>query len=157
MTQVIEKYIVKFNEDFSEKIVENWKWLIGDKLKPILISCIGDLFLIDTEGKIYWLNTGEGEIEIVANDRKEFNEKLRDEVTLNDLFMCDLADQIFESGVSLAENQLLSYKKLPLIGGEYKIENFYKLSIDEHFSIAGEIHRQLSKLPDGTEVKVKFI
>lgn len=72
-------------------------------------------------------------------------------------FIYELVDRIFESEILLAQNQLLSYKKLPIIGGEYIVENFYQLSIEEHFSTTGEIHRQLSNLQDGTEVKVKFI
>jgi len=48
-------------------------------------------------------------------------------------------------------------KRLPIIGGEYIVGNFYKLSIEEHFSITGEIHRQLRNLPNGAEVRVKFI
>ena len=152
----ISKYIVNFDGFSVEKIVEEWKWLIGNNLTPILISCIGDLFLIDTDEKIYWLNTGEGKIEFIAKNRNEFNDKLTDKTLVNELFMCDLVEQIFDSGILLAENQLLSFKKLPVIGGKYKVENFYKLTIEEHFSITGEIHRQLSSLPDGTEVKLKF-
>ena len=152
----ISKYIVNFDGCSVEKIVEEWKWLIGDNLTIILISCIGDLFLIDTDEKIYWLNTGEGKVEFIAKNRTEFNDKLNEKTLVNELFMCDLVERIFESGILLAQNQLLSYKKLPIIGGEYIVENFYKLTIEEHFSITGEIHRQLSNLPNGTKVKVKF-
>lgn len=152
----ISKYIVNFDSCNVEKILVEWKWLIGDSLTPILISCIGDLFLIDTNEKIYWLNTGEGKIEFIAKNRTEFIDKLTNKTLVNEFFMCELVERIFESGILLAQNQLLSYKKLPIIGGEYIVENFYKLTIEEHFSITGEIHRQLSNLQDGTEVKVKF-
>ena len=70
----ISKYIVNYNGCSVEKIVEESKWLIGDNLAPILISCIGYLFLIDTAEKIYWLNTGEGKVEFIAKNWTEFND-----------------------------------------------------------------------------------
>ena len=50
--------IVELDEDSITKIVENWTWLVGTDKIPILISAIGDMFLLDHEKKVYWLDVG---------------------------------------------------------------------------------------------------
>ena len=54
---------IDFNHLDLNKLIESWIWLIGTDKKPILISSIGDLFLIDKNGSCYWLNVGEGILE----------------------------------------------------------------------------------------------
>ena len=57
----LDDLTVKFNNDTSGKLTENWTWLIGTDKKVLLVSTIGDMFLTDSNKRIYWLDVGGGE------------------------------------------------------------------------------------------------
>jgi len=134
---------IKFQTEISDRLTEDWTWLIGTNKKVILVSAIGDMFLTNDNGNIFWLDVGQGKIEMVAADKTEFERKLTDIEQVNEWFMKD--------------GQIYSYKKLPVIGGDYSLDNFGPLDIEVHFRFAAEIHRQIKDLPDGTKVNIKFV
>jgi hypothetical protein len=111
-----------------------------------------------TNDKVYWLDIGGGKLTQVANDIQEFEEKLKDMNQVNEWFMIDLTTELKLSGKELKEGQVYSYKKLPILGGEYSIDNFEPMDIEVHFCFAGQIHEQIKDLPDGTRIdQIKFI
>jgi hypothetical protein len=65
MKMNLDDLTVKFNNDLVHKLTEDWTWLIGTNKTPIIVSAIGDMFLKDINGKIYWLDVGQGKCEIV--------------------------------------------------------------------------------------------
>ena len=149
---------VNFDEHSSHGLVEDWTWLIGEDKTPIMASSIGDLFLSDTDGKVHWLDIGAGVITLVADGVEDFKEKLKDEALVNELFMVDVIAELKATGINLKKGQIYSYKKLPVLGGDYSAENFEAIDMEVHFSFAGQIHRQVKDLPDGTKIgEVKFI
>jgi len=103
--------IVKFEHLDPKRLTEDWTWLIGDNMKPIIISSIGDMFLSDMKGEIYWLNVGEGKFELVAKDNIEFSEKLKSEEISNEWFMFDLVNEIKNSGLELSKGKLFVIKE----------------------------------------------
>jgi hypothetical protein len=148
---------INFQHIPPEKLVEDWTWLIGDDMTPIMISSIGDMFVKNNHNNVFWLHIGSGEFEKVANTVEEFDHKLQDDEQVNEWFMIHLVDEIKNSGKELIQGKLYSYSKLPIIGGSYSADNFYLLGIAEHFSVMGDIHKQLKDLPDGTEVIIKVV
>jgi hypothetical protein len=149
---------IKFQTEISDRLTEDWTWLIGTDKKVILVSTIGDMFLANDNGNIYWLDVGQGKIELVAADKIEFEKKLTDIEQVNEWFMIDLTTQLRLSDKKLKDGQLFSYKKLPIIGGDYSVDNFEPTDMEVHFSFAGQIHNQIKDLPDGTKIEeVKFI
>jgi len=146
---------VNFNNIPGNKLTEDWTWLIGTDKTPILVSVIGDMFLQDDHNKIYWLDVGRGILELVSEGIKDFEEKLKDIEQVNEWLMIDLTTELL-SDKKLMEGQLYSYKKLPIIGGDYSVDNFEPMDIEVHFSFAGQIHKQIKDLPDGTNVGFKI-
>jgi hypothetical protein len=149
---------IKFQTEISDRLTEDWAWLIGTNKKAILVSAIGDMFLTNDNGNIFWLDVGQGKMEMVAADKNEFEKRLTDIEQVNKWFMIDLTTQLRLSDKKLKEGQLFSYKKLPIIGGDYSIDNFEPTDMEVHFSFAGQIHNQIKDLPNGTKIKdIKFI
>lgn len=156
MKLTIDDLTIKFNQGISDNLTADWTWLIGPDKKPILVSAIGDMFLKDDNGSIYWLDVGQGKFELVATDINDFKIKLTEIEQVNEWFMIDLTTELKLSN-KLKDGQLFSYKKLPVIGGDYSVDNFEPTDIEVHFSIAGQIHEQIKDLPDGTKINnVKF-
>jgi hypothetical protein len=72
--------------------------------------------------------------------------------------MIDLTTALRLFGKELNDGQLYSYKKLPIIGGDYTVDNFEPTDIEVHFCFAGQIFRQIKDLLDGTIIdKIKFV
>ena len=156
MEITIDDLTVKFNQETSDNLTADWTWLIGTDKKPILVSAIGDMFLKADNENIYWLDVGQGKLKLVANDTHDFRNKLTDIEQVNEWFMIDLTIELL-SDKKLKDGQLFSFKKLPVIGGDYSVDNFEPADIEVHFCIAGQIHEQTKDLPDGTKIKeVKF-
>jgi len=59
---------IDFSHIDSKRLLDDWEWLIGTEMTPILISSIGDMLLEDVSGSIYWLNIGDGNLENVATN-----------------------------------------------------------------------------------------
>ena len=147
---------IEFSHIPPENLTKCWTWLIGEDMKPIMLSSIGDMFLIDSEGKIYWLDVGGGELKPAAQNFEELEQKMKDDTIANEWFMFNLVIELKESGLELTEGKLYSYKKLPIIGGEYHPANFELTDIEVHFALTGQIHEKIKDLPDGTEVRFKI-
>ncbi|MBI3220032.1 MAG: DUF1851 domain-containing protein [Bacteroidetes bacterium] len=153
----LDDLTVKFNEVVADKLTVSWTWLIGTNKKPILVSAIGDMFLQANSKEIYWLDVGGGEMRLIANGIQDFEEKLKNIEQVNEWFMIDLAMNLRLSDKKLKDGQLYSYKKLPIIGGDYTADNFVPLDIVEHFCCTGDLHKQIKDLPDGTMVEIKIV
>jgi hypothetical protein len=154
----LDDLTVNFNSDSSERLTDDWTWLIGKDKKVLLVSAIGDLFLTDSGKKVYWLDVGGGELKLIADRLQDFEEKLKNIEQVNEWFMIDLTTDLRLSDKKLKDGQIYSYKKLPILGGDYTVDNFEPTDIEVHFSFAGQIHRQIKDLPEGTRIdKIKFV
>jgi len=154
----VDDLTVKFSNVLAYKLTENWTWLIGTDKIPGIVSAIGNMFLKDTNEKIFWLDVGQGKFEIVCDRLQDFEEKLKNIEQVNERYMIDLTTALRLFGKELNDGQLYSYKKLPIIGGDYTVDNFEPTDIEVHFCFAGQIFRQIKDLLDGTIIdKIKFV
>src|ERR1700744_2135374 len=107
-----------------EDICSDWQWCLQDQQTVILVSAIGDMFLLGKNGSINWLETGTGQLKKIANDIKEFELLLNDEENVDNWFLPGLVEDLITNGKVLNENQVYSFKTMPGIGGDYSIDNF---------------------------------
>ncbi|GAA4437308.1 hypothetical protein GCM10023091_16320 [Ravibacter arvi] len=152
----LSRATIPFDSDSSEQLMMEWTWLIGEDKRLVLVSVIGDVFVTDKHEKIFWLDTGVGKLEQVAESRHDFFEKLEDHDQVGDWLMMDLVDELLASGKLLGVGQVYSYIMSPIIGGEYAVHNFIPLDLEAHLDFTGQFHRQISTLPNGTRVRIKF-
>jgi hypothetical protein len=149
---------VNFDEPSSDRLIHDWTWLTGHDKTPIMVSSIGDLFLKDVNGRVHWLNVGEGKLSEVASGIEEFKEKLKDQEFVSDWFLVDLIDALKTEGHLLKPGQVYSYKKVVVLGGDYSTDNFEPTNIEVHFSFWRQVHQQVKDLPPGTNIaSVEFI
>ena len=133
-------------------ICSEWQWLLGNQTAVILVSSIGDMFLLGNDDSIYWLETGTAELTCVAQNIEEFEALLKKEEIVDNWFLPELISQLIEKGVTLKENQVYSFKVPPILGGEYTLDNFEATDMSVHFSISGQINKQVWDARDGTPV-----
>jgi hypothetical protein len=139
-----------------EDILSCWQWLVADMKAVAVMSRLGDLFLVGKDDSIYWLQTDNGGLTKVADDLQQFEQYLNDEDKVDNWFLPLLVEKLIKAGKTLKENEVYSYKKSPVIGGEYSEDNIEATDMSVHFTFTGEICQQIKDLPDGTKVNIKF-
>jgi hypothetical protein len=141
----------------QDDILSCWRWLAPTVKSVIMVSCLGDLFLIGEDNAVYWLQTDCGKLTREAETLDEFLAFLNDEENVDNWFLPELINELVEAGKILKENEVYSYKVLPVLGGEYNVGNIEPTDISVHFALSGQICEQIKDLPDGTKVRVKGI
>jgi hypothetical protein len=138
-----------------EDILSCWMWKVTDMKAVAVMSVLGDLFLVGKDDAVYWLQTDNGDLTKVAEDLAQFEQYLNDEEKIDLWFLPLLVEKLITSGKILNENEVYSYKKLPVIGGEYSVENIDPADISVHLAFSGQICEQIKDLPDGTKVNIE--
>jgi hypothetical protein len=137
-------------------ILECWQWKIADMKAVVTITAMGDIFLLGHDDAIYWLQTDNGDLTKVANTIEQFQELLTAEETYENWFLPLLIAKLLASDKKLKEDEVYSYKQLPVIGGEYSVDNMEPTNMSVHFAYTGQICEQIKDLPDGTKVKINY-
>ncbi|GLS26416.1 T6SS immunity protein Tdi1 domain-containing protein [Marinibactrum halimedae] len=135
------------------EIVADWEWLIGKGKLPVLITASGDAFLQDSnDGSIYFLDVTAGEFSLVTKSPEEFQLLLSNKEFVSNHFFVQMIGEMKRVGVNLEKGQVYSFKVPPALGGKYEMDNVEVTSIYVHFSVNGQIHKQIKDVPPGTKI-----
>lgn len=137
-------------------IFSTWQWRLHDQKGLVFISKLGDMFLLGEDDAVYWLQTDSGDLTKIAETLAHFEQLLTEDENLDNWFLPALIDKLEAAGKILKPNEVYSYRQLPVIGGEYAIENIEPADASVHFAFTGQICEQIQNLPDGTKVKLTF-
>ena len=141
---------VNFKHLDRDNLLADWHWLIGPARLPILLPSIGNAFVQDTgDGSVYLLDVGAAEVIPVADDFENFQKLLDDNAFVMNLFAAKMVVSLREAGLALQPGQIYSFKRPPILGGEYALENVEATDIEVHFSILGQLTQQVKPLPPG--------
>jgi hypothetical protein len=153
MPITIADLTVNFSHVDRNSLLEEWRWSIGDAKLPILITAMGNAILQDShEGSVWLLDTGTGEVRQIAASVNELHELLADRDFVYSEFLVEDFIGLREAGKVLAESQVYGYAKPPVLGGSFDAENLVPTDIKVHFSLSGQICRQVRDLPPGTQI-----
>jgi len=142
------------DSEITKDLLREWQWLVGNDMKIIHVLRSGDAILADNKGFIYRLVTGEGKYMKIADTLKEFDKKMLDHEFYKEQTLEPVVAKL-QKEKPLKENQVYSFTTLPVLGGTYTVENMYPLSVEEHFSVTGDICFQIKDLKDGEKVQIK--
>lgn len=156
---------VNFSHLDKQTLLIDWQWLIDSSKSrfvrwissasklPILITAGGNAFVQDVKvGAIYILNTVEGNIAQVSSSPQEFRQQLSEQEFVDRHFTVDMIVALRQAGVLLAPKQIYSYKVPPALGGKFEVSNIEVADIAVHFSVSGQIQRQIADLPAGASI-----
>lgn len=156
MNSLLDDLIIDINKIDLNDIYTCWNWLLPVGSKVVMISKIGDMFLRGQDNRIYWLATDTGELTVIASNHTEFLTYLSNEDKLDNWFLPPLIEDLIKAKKFLASNQVYGFIKMPVLGGEYEINNITPTDINVHFAITGQIFEQIKNLPNGTSISIKF-
>ena len=135
------------------KGLADWRWLVGEGSQPILLTLSGDLFLENDAGAVVWLETGGGELEVVAASTEEFWLALEVPENRREWLLENVVRDLLAEGHRPGAHECFGYKILPVFGGSYDGANRVSMSATEHISLTGHVHQQIRDLPDGATVQ----
>jgi len=156
MTLTINQLTKEISSIDIEDILSCWKWKVADVKAVAAMSVIGDLFLIGQDNAVYWLQTDGGAFTKVADDLQQFRPHLNDDDKVDNWFLALLVEQLLAAGKTLKENEVYSFKKPPVLGGDYSAGNIEPTDMSILFGFAGQISEQIKDLHQGTKVNIKF-
>lgn len=153
MAITLDDLTVNFAHLDREALLSEWRWLIGPCKQPILLAAIGDAYVQDPDdGSVHLLDVGGGALEQIAGSVDEFRALLADREFVTDSFVPSTIVALRNGGKTLAPGQIYSYIHPPVLGGKYSTDNMEPTDVSVHFSILGQIHRQVKDLPEGTPI-----
>jgi hypothetical protein len=134
-------------------LLSSWAWLLPRELSVWLVNRFGDLFLTYTDASINMLDVGRGAVSRLAKDREEFACLLDEGNNATDWLAIPLVEKLVAARLLLGPGQCYSYIRLPVLGGDYTVENTRVVSLTQHYRAFGPIHEKLKDIPDGTAIE----
>jgi len=135
----------------------SWSWLLREPFTPLLFSSLGDMFFESKAGRVYWLNTGTGQVSEVAGSTAQFKTLFGTEI-INDWFLPPLVEKLHAAGKILGPGSCYTFLTLPVFAeGAYDVANLNPVPAKEHFSLTGHIHEEIHSLPSGTKAKINVV
>ncbi|MGO8671027.1 MAG: T6SS immunity protein Tdi1 domain-containing protein [Capsulimonadaceae bacterium] len=144
MRITIDDLIVDTGHLDLSTLLEDWRWLIGTTKVPILVSAIGDAFLQGRrDGRIYWLDVGEGRCYLLANSLGEFETLVRSKEFAMRVLAAGFIFRLRAAGERLGDGELYGFRLFPSQGGSYEVDNFAPADMEVHFSLTGQVYGQI--------------
>jgi hypothetical protein len=141
----------------THQMLEFWRWLIPTSHRPMFATALGDLFLADADGRVLWLDMGDGQLQVVAANEADFKQATTDPDNASLWFGAVLVDELRASGKVLSPSECYCYLQLPMLGGKYEPANFRVYNVVTHFRVWGPIHEQLRDSPDGSTIEFEVV
>ena len=131
-----------------------WRWLIGNgQFELIRATVFGDLFLRDSVGQIYFLDTMEGTFRPFGLPGQDLHQALDNRHVRGKLLMPLFVEELREAGKLLAAEQCYSPDIPIVLGGGLDVSNYQPADIRVHVSMMGQIHRQAKNQSPGTKIR----
>lgn len=149
----IDDLVVDFDHLDPSVLLQSWNWLVEPGNLPIMVTAMGDVFTRNTrDGSVHFLSVGAAAHCPIASDMTEFRGLLADEEFVRYYFDVKTITVLEEAGVKLGQKQLYGLEVPPVLGGKYELPNVLPTDILVHFTVTGQIHRQVKDLPPGTKI-----
>lgn len=135
-----------------ENLLSDWEWNAPEKLLPVLVTAMGDVFAQGESGVVYYLDAVAGTIEPIAKDGGDFQTLLSDKDFVVDHFFPSRVISLREAGLKLEPQEVYSHKTPLVLGGADDIDNVEVSHVAVYLGMMGQIHEQVKNLPDGTPI-----
>jgi hypothetical protein len=122
-----------------EEALESWRWLVPESVRALVVTAMGDLFIVAEDGSVSFLDTTGGTRQRVAASVAEWEHKLEDVEALDGWFIPGLIC-LLRASVSLCQGECYSPIHPPVLGGTYSVDNWRPVHWRVHFSHSGRIH-----------------
>ena len=137
-----------------DRLLADWRWLCPGAYTLIARNAFGDLFLINSDGKVIWLQVAIGQITEIADSKSQFLDLLEHNSNREIWLAENDAKCASEMGLKPGLTQCIGFK-IPVVFSESgdAPDNAYVADLYEQVSFLGDLHRQITNAPDGTKIR----
>lgn len=139
------------------QVLSSWSWLLPPVFTLWMVNRFANLFIVLDDASIHMVDVGIGTLTKLAESRDDFAMRVDEADNAEQWFMIPLVDELVAAGVLLGQDQCYGFKKPPVLGGEYTLDNISPIAISDYLGAYGSIHEQLKDVPDGAEVVLKIV
>jgi len=138
------------------RLLEQWRWLSADPMTLVTRNGFGDMFLRIANGKILWLNVGDGTLTEIADSVSGFEHSLTESAKRELWFAEQQLAAFAEHGLKPNDLQCIGFKT-PVVFAESANapNNAYVADLYEQVSFLGDLHRQIADSPNGGKLRLK--
>jgi hypothetical protein len=134
-------------------MLDEWTWLIGSQKRPFLFSAFGDAFVQDMhDGAIEFLDVSAAHLSRIAETAEAMEKLLCDPAFVETYLRPHIVEDLRSRDRLLKPNQIYSLRIPRSLGGDVTLENIEIIDVEVHFSITGQIERQIADFPEGTAI-----
>lgn len=136
------------------RLLTEWRWLCPTQMTLVARNAFADLFLRQQDGSIFQLDVAIGKISKVADCEAQFVELAETPEKREDWFAESDELASAERGLRPNASQCIGFS-VPLAFAESgSPDTPYIVNIYDHVGFLGDMHRQISSLPDGSKVRL---
>jgi hypothetical protein len=148
-----KELMLDLNQFDHSELLSEWRWLVDDSHKPIVLTAMGDMFLTSPDGKVHMLNLMEGQFVVVSDSVGEFQEKLHDSEIVGEWFLPEVVEANIQMGMTLGPKQCYGMKTPAFLSGQLEPDNIEPIDTCVYYSVTGQLLNQVKDLPPGTPIK----
>ena len=137
-----------------ERLLSDWRWLCSSPMRLLARNIFGELFLEDKSGAVFWLNTTVGKLTKVAQTKTEFLELARTP-KCREWFVEKEALAYANRGLIPGPSQCIGFSVPAVFAEGGTPDTAFVADIYEHVSFLGDLHQQMSTLPDGSKIRLR--
>ncbi len=135
-------------------LLEDWTWLVGAGKIAIVVTPCGDAFLEDgSTHSVFFLDTQAARFDQLAASRSKLRDLFGKPEFVADKFCQETVEEMRSKGERLGVGQVYSLKVPLVLGGRFRADNLEATDAQVHFSVLGQVQRQVKDLPPGTPIK----
>ncbi len=140
-----------------ESIREGWGWAIGTPTRVIAVNSFGNVIVQTSKGQCYRIIPENLECVFLCDSEHDLEKVIRESEFAFDWEMKLLRNQAERALGTLSTDECYHLVIPASLGGAYDLKNIKKISIGEWLSFSGFVAHKIKDLPDGTQVKFKWI
>jgi hypothetical protein len=143
--------IRRFSPEAYARALESWAWVDLFGKEPRFCSPFGDVFLEGVDG--WWfLDTLEGTLTRRWESAEACHAELNTVEGQEQYLLVGLAEAADAAGVHPGDDEVYSFTRPPVLGGEMEPANVELLDFIVSINLLGQIHEQVKDLPPGAHV-----
>ena len=125
------------NEDLDT--YEPWRPLHGEGLSVLHVTVFGNLFLTDTIGQVWLLDSWSGQLLGVSANYEEFRSQVANDSEFSrSWLLTDFLALLNSSGLTRSKGQVFSPYTSPALGGSLTPENFCLAPLHVYLTISAQ-------------------
>lgn len=143
--------------DILSEIRDAWGWVGINPSEIVGENEFGNLIIRDDDGKYWRICPEDVYCEVIAKNREELDNLLKDQEFLTDWHMSALVDVAKDSVGLLSAGRKYCLVVPGVLGGAYDISNIKSVPLVELVRFSGDLGKQIQNLPHGAQIQLKVI